>query len=103
MFLTLTELLIEGIAGEAHLFYLVLIVDPLLLQLMAVLSEFLYLHFVVEIVVNLPICVLEHHAQGLYLERESFDFYGLEDNNELQFARKVNLLVARKVLDPRSK
>ncbi len=98
LFLAVVKLLEEGVATEAHLLDLVLIINPLFFQHMAILSQFLYLHLIVEIIADLSVGVLQLHSQGFNLQRKSLDLHCLEYNNELQLARKVNLFVTGQML-----
>ena len=102
LLLQICELAIESIAGQAHLFHLMLVLALLLLQLVAVLGELSDLHLVAQRIADLPLRIAQHHPQRLDLRGQPLDFQGLEDDNKVQPARKVAPPVAGKMLDPRS-
>ena len=60
---------------------------------MAILGEFLDLNFIAMEIDELPVCIFEFDSEVLYLLGESFDFDGLEDNNQVEVRGQIYLVM----------
>ena len=92
---------VEGLADLVQfLIFLAVLVDLLLLG-EASFGQLANLHLITTGIEQLPLVLLDPHAQDLHLLRQSLDLDGLEHHDELQILAEVGLLVVGQVLDAR--
>ena len=86
-------------ANQVELLSFLSILTPLIFQGEALFSKFSDLNLIVLSIEDLPLKLFDLDSVGLYLGRESFDFYGLEDHHERQVVSEVGFSIVGQVLD----